>query len=272
MASLKLDTAQAQQDVASQNRNLQLQIAELGVEVKQADLASAQAHLNDVSTNANTNGAAIDREQRLADVLRSEADEARAAAQPTLVLHAPFDGVVTALTVGVGQNVQPRTTILRYADPQRLSVTATAAETEVSQLSAGQSVTVSVPGLNNKQLQGTIVDVGDVGLTDNASQQTQYPVRVDLGSALEGLNLKIGMSSTVSLNLRQANDVLHVPTSAMRRVNGKTLVSRVGADGQLSDVEIQVGETYGSDVEVLGGLQAGDTVAVIASSTVARSS
>ncbi len=265
--SLKLDQAQAGHAKAAQQVDTQSQIADLDVQAKQADLAAAQSRLNDLQ-NPSGSGA-IDREVRLAELLRGEADDARAAAQPVFVLRAPFDGLVTGVSVRAGQAVQPRTTIIRYADGQSLSVMATASETEVSQLSAEESVTVTFPALQDRSVQGTVVDISDVGNVDDATRQTSYPVRVELRAAQDGL--KMGMSALISLSLREARDVTYIPSAALRQANGKALVSRVEADGHISDVQVQVGATYGSNVEVTSGLETGDTVAVFSTSTVARS-
>jgi multidrug efflux pump subunit AcrA (membrane-fusion protein) len=260
-AALKLDQLQAARASLAAKSNTQVQLAQLEVEAKKADVAAAEARLRDLQNT--TAVATIDREERLAELLRGEADDARAAAQPTFILRAPFDGLVTALPVSVGQTVQPRTTVVRYADAQRLSVLATAADSEATQLSAGQAVDITLPGLQDRKLQGTIVDVGDAAAVDDTTKQTRYPVRVDLGTALDALQLKIGMTAVVSLNLRQVDDVLHIPTAAVRHVNGKMLVSKMDGDGQLSDVEVRLGESYGSDVVLLGGLDVGDTVAIV---------
>jgi macrolide-specific efflux system membrane fusion protein len=176
---------------------------------------------------------------------------------------------VSAVAVSPGQAVEPRATVIRFASNDGLTIIATASETEVSQLTADQQVDVTFPNIPNVTAQGTIVDISGVGSSTDG-KTTSFPVRVDLATAPS--QLKIGMAALLSLTLRQAPNVLYLPSNTIRQSNGTTLVSRLETDGRVTDVPIQIGSTYGSDVEVTNGLNEGDVVAVFRSggSAVAR--
>ena len=80
--------------------------------------------------------------------------------------------------------------------------------------------------------------------------------------------LKLGMSAMLNVDLRTAQDVLYVPGDAIRTVGEQTLATMVSSTGQVVDTPVRVGATFGSNVEVLSGLQEGDVVTVF-SATVA---
>jgi len=56
-------------------------------------------------------------------------------------------------------------------------------------------------------------------------------------------------------------DVLVVPRTAVRRIGQLTVVD-VAVDGVLHRRAVQLGRTFGDDVEVLSGLQVGERLAV----------
>jgi hypothetical protein len=76
-----------------------------------------------------------------------------------------------------------------------------------------------------------------------------------------------GGSATVVIVTKQLNDVLTVPTAALRQENGQMVVTKV-TDGKSETVVVTVGESYGAQTEVKSGLSDGDTVQV---TTITRS-
>ena len=72
-----------------------------------------------------------------------------------------------------------------------------------------------------------------------------------------------GMSAVVSLRVREAAAVLRVPSAAVLRAEaGRAESVWVVEDGRASRRDITVGARGEGHVEVLDGLQEGDTVAV----------
>jgi multidrug efflux pump subunit AcrA (membrane-fusion protein) len=173
-------------------------------------------------------------------------------------LTAPFDALVTGVEASVGQSVTPQNTIVRLADTSRYYVTANASEYDVLRLQPDQRVEVSFPAVSNAPVNGVIVDVGQIGSVQG--ERVQFPIRIDLNAAPE--RLRPGMTARINVALRRAEDALYVPSGALRRAGGETTVTRVGSDGRVGDVPIEIGDTFGNDVEVLDGLSEGDVVVV----------
>jgi hypothetical protein len=77
------------------------------------------------------------------------------------------------------------------------------------------------------------------------------------------------MSAQAGIAVSEAKDVLVAPRRAVRTIGGQTTVDKVDSGGQVQGVPVQVGRTFGSTVELLGGLQEGDVVAVYEGGTTA---
>jgi multidrug efflux pump subunit AcrA (membrane-fusion protein) len=207
-------------------------------------------------------GQAVRQGDRLAEL---SVDLAGAPAQPAAVLTAPFDALVTAVEVGVGQSVTPQSTVVRLADASRYYVSASASEFDVLRLEPDQSADVTFPAVSTAAVGGVIVDVGQVGTVQG--DRVQFPVRVNLERA--PAQLRPGMSARVNVALRRAENVLYVPSGAIRRSEGDVFVTRVDR-GQVTDVAVTVGETFGGDVEIRSGLNEGDVVAVYSQAPLVR--
>lgn len=278
-AKLNLDEAQAavdQSDATADASDSTPPFADHLLDAANSQLSADQARLT--ALQAGTSNVQITREQTRVDLLRDEAAAASTAAQPVVALTAPFDATVTQVGVTAGQTIvsgaaagsasaslgdQPgdsRVSAIGLVAAGPNSIIADASETDVGQLSQGQSVDLNFPGLPGQTASGTIVEIGATGVPKDNNGGVSYPVRVALSAAPP--LLKLGMTSQVTVNFGNAQDILVVPRDSVRTVNGATVVSKVDAQRQAQDVPVQVGRTLGSNVEVLAGLQEGDSVAV----------
>jgi hypothetical protein len=62
--------------------------------------------------------------------------------------------------------------------------------------------------------------------------------------------------------IAEAKDVLVSPRRAIRTISGQTMVDKLSGGGQVQAVPVQIGRTFGLNVELVSGLQEGDVVAV----------
>ena len=267
--SLRLEAVRAIQTTDSMAQNeLESKLADVNVQSAQAALDVVRSKLASLQQGPAADDLA--REENRAAILQDVANAAHQAVQRTIVAVAPFDGIVAAVDVRLGQSVDARTVAARVAGEGGVSIVAQASENDVSQLSLNQQVSVAFPGLGeNVSVDGTIVDISGAAapsttLTSSGETKISYPVTVELSSPPRAL--KLGMSALLNVNLRSANNVIYVPTNAIRKVNEQTLVTTIDPGGQLADSPIRVGDVFGTNVEVLSGLKEGDVVAVFAPS------
>jgi multidrug efflux pump subunit AcrA (membrane-fusion protein) len=268
-ATINRDDAQAAQAAAADAKTDPAQFADHALTASQAQLSADQARMQTLQGGAPA--LELTREQTKVDLLRGQSTAATAAAQPTVELKAPFDANVADVGITPGENLAPgatassdtttagRTPAIRLVAAGTTSIVANASESDVAQLDRGQSLDLSFPGLPGQAASGTIVDIASTP-TVNKDNQVTYPVRLDVASPPTAL--KLGMTAQATLSVAEAKDVLVAPRRAVRTVGGQTLVDKLGSDGQVQAVPVQVGRSYGLNVELLGGVQEGDVVAI----------
>jgi multidrug efflux pump subunit AcrA (membrane-fusion protein) len=259
-ATLRLQQARATDQLARSNRDSQGDIPDLRLSAAQAALSAAEARLRELENGSASTQAIQSEEQRTA-LLGDQALEARTAAQSVVVLAAPFDGTVTSVDVAANQSVEARTTVVRLDDPGRLSVLASVSEWDVTRLAADQRVDVTLPGVIDTTVPGTIADVSAAAVRQG--ERVAFPVRIDLNNVPAGA--RVGMTASVTFKTRLAEDVLYVPASAVRKQGDQTTVMRVNGDGSTEEVKVGSTEVFGNNVAISAGLREQDVVVVNAS-------
>ncbi|WP_248948518.1 efflux RND transporter periplasmic adaptor subunit [Oerskovia enterophila] len=274
--------------------------ADAAVLSARADLAEAQATLAD-SQDA-SDGSAADLARISADQAQVEvAQSAVTAAEVALAgatLTAPAAGLVTEVNVSVGQAVTGSTssasgsgsggnagtgsgatggTGASGAAPGATSsatttssgaafvivgtdaweAMATVGDADLPHLAVGNQVELTVDGLENMVF-GTVATIGL--LPSTTSGTATYPVTISVTGSPEGLH--DGVSADAEIIYERRTDVLTVPTAAVRTVDGESVVTQAGEDGEEVTTVVTVGETTGSLVEITSGLEEGDEVLV----------
>ncbi len=172
------------------------------------------------------------------------------------VLKAPFDGVVAAMNLVVGEPaVSPAVTLI---DPSRFRITVNVDEMDVTQLAPGMPAEVAVEALPDVRLTGTVERIGVAA--SSTSGAVYYPVVITLDPT--DAPLRADMSASVSIRVQELTDQLLIPTWALLTdPAGRPYVIRQSAGGQ-ERVNIQVGIRYGGYAQVLSGLSEGDVLIV----------
>jgi cobalt-zinc-cadmium efflux system membrane fusion protein len=98
-----------------------------------------------------------------------------------------------------------------------------------------------------------------VGSQVDTSSRT-IPIRIELANP--GGILRPGMSASVWLPLGQEGNVIAVPVAAVQRLQDKWTVFVPREQGVFEIREVGRGRDMGGEVEILQGLQAGETVVV----------
>lgn len=166
-------------------------------------------------------------------------------------LVAPFDGLMTAVALQVGDSVQAYNPVMTVADPHDLLIVTEQIDSgTMAKLSVGMGAMVDVPELGAPR-EATIVQLPNVGdPTDRGAR-----LRLTTPSPEAG----IGMSGKAEITLQERKDVLTVPPRFLRRYTGRTYV--VVQQGEIRrEVDIRLGIQTETEVEVVEGLQEGDRV------------
>lgn len=171
------------------------------------------------------------------------------------VVKAPFDGVITLRNVDAGALVSAGNTLLfRIAQTQNLRTYVSVPQSWVSSVRTGQTATIRVSGLPGREFTGT------VARTANALDPTSRTLLVEVKVPNSDGALLPGMSVQVDLSAPRRDAPLVIPADALViRANGSE-VAVVLPNGTIHVQKIQVGRDYGDRLEVLNGLNEGDTI------------
>ena len=180
-------------------------------------------------------------------------------------LRAPFNGIVVAVNIEAGQQVNANTQAIEIADPSIVEVSGSVDEIDVLFLQVGSQAFVSLEALGNQTLPGTVSSIANTG----TSQQgiVTYPVTIRVDSSESG-QLPEGLSATAQVIIREQTDSVLIPLQALYgSVQAPTV--RVVSGNDIVEREVTLGISDDFWVVVEGGLNEGETISmeVVGSST-----
>lgn len=210
---------------------------------------------------------------RNAELSLSDAQEGLRVAQDLLedyTITSPIDGTVIEKNYKAGDNIDPSAAASGQSaymaviyDMSRLTFDMNVSELDVSQLRVGQSVTFTSDALEGQTFTGHVDKININGTTLNGS--TNYPVTVVVD---EGEGLYPGMNVSAEILVEELGEVLSIPVEAVQRGN-TVLVAPAEAlndKGELTDPTkleeraVELGRGDSENIEVLSGLEEGETV------------
>jgi len=247
--------------LAINNKMLAVEQAQMNLEDAKIAVEDAERAVDDAKYSLE--GAQVDVEDAKLDV--EEAKEALEKAQSDLdeanslspVITAPFAGFITKVNVEGGDEVLKGTVVAQIADPNMFESEILVSELDISkvELEGEASVKASATGVSLPAIVTQIAPTATI-----SSGVVNYSVTVEVESVPEDVNLKEGMTVTVSLIVSKAENVLLVPYSAVITENGQKYVQVVSADGSTEMRQVTTGDTDYQYTEISEGLSEGEQV------------
>ncbi|MGE4275980.1 MAG: efflux RND transporter periplasmic adaptor subunit [Lawsonibacter sp.] len=195
----------------------------------------------------------------------------------------PIKGTIIDKNYNAGETTESSQVMCTIYDLSYLTMTLDVDELDISNIVVGQTVSITADAVEDKTYEGVVTKVSVAGTS--SSGVTTYPVTIRLD---ETDGLLPGMNVDATIVLDSATDVLAIPSAALQRGNtvlvtadspsasSGTPVNQSGSeDGDTSQsgsetyysVAVTVGVSDDTYTEVTSGLQEGDTVAYIATSS-----
>ena len=212
------------------------------------------------------------------------------------VVRSPISGTIISRPVEVGQVISSPTSavgggtlLMTMADLSKVRVRALVDEIDVGKVSIGQTVSIKVAASRDKEFFGTVSKIEPLAKVEQ--NVTTFPVLIDIDNkenllllgmntdvVIEILNKQVAMSApTMSLRTRKdiysAASILNIPKSDVdnflgNKVKGenynKFIVIKDSKNGPAL-TWVEIGESDLSNVEVINGLNTGDTVYILPS-------
>ena len=180
----------------------------------------------------------------------------------TPIITAPTSGKISDLMVAPGMVISPVTgeggdshKLFSIITGQEALVSISVSEIDISQIDTGQKVIIVVDAIADKTFTGKVVGL------DRTGSVTQGVVNYFSLIALDTSDKALlpNMSVTVEIILSSKPNVLVVPAGAISQFQGQAIV-RVLVNGQPQEREVEIGLTTPTQVEILNGLEEGETV------------
>ena len=201
---------------------------------------------------------------------------------------APITGTIVDKNYNAGEITEANQVLCSIYDLSYLTMTLSVDELDIANIQVGQTVAVTADAVEDTTYEGVVTKVSVAGTSSGSA--TTYPVTIRID---ETDGLLPGMSVDATITLDSAEDVLAIPAAALNR--GDTVLvtadspSAAGAEAQQpedgTDAETSAGggdaETAGDEssqyvsvqvttgisddsyIEITSGLQEGDTVVYI---------
>ncbi len=171
--------------------------------------------------------------------------------QAALSVRAGISGVLTELPHQVGEHVAPGTTLAKVVQPDQLKASLKIPETQARDIQIGQPAEIDT---HNGIIPGKVTRI------DPAVQNGTVTVDVELLGALpQGARPDLSVDGTIDLD--RMTDVLYVGRPAFGNENSTITLFRVSPDGKTATrVPVKVGRASVNSIQVIEGLNAGDTV------------
>lgn len=294
--------AQAQAQEAQQRANLTQAQRDLDrllqLRARDSLLVSPQ-QLDDAETRVEVQRALLESATYGVSQARAGVDEATDRLSKT-IFTAPMAGKVTRLNIEEGETViigtmnNPGSLVLTISDLSVIEIVVQVDETEVSDVSLGDSASIRIDAFPNKTFAGHVTEIGNSAITPPSGQTANQQAAIDFEVVLTlketDAPLRPDLSATADIIVERREKALAVPIIALTVRDRDDVIGEEGTDdpsapaggarsssqagGAPDDVEgvfvvqggavefrpVEIGIAGQQYFEVLSGLQEGDTV------------
>jgi len=173
----------------------------------------------------------------------------------TMVLHAPFRGIITERSILEGGHAQPGQPLYHIADISNVWVYADIYEYEAPWIKLGQTAEMTLAYEPGAVYHGKVTYL--YPYVKNTTRTLQ--VRMEFKNS-KGFKLKPDMWANVTLKSAVAREGLAVPVQSVIRTGTKDIALVALEGGRFEPRELRLGAQAGDEFQVLDGLKEGERV------------
>ncbi|WP_285768038.1 HlyD family efflux transporter periplasmic adaptor subunit [Peribacillus sp. SI8-4] len=176
---------------------------------------------------------------------------------------APFDGTVTTLDVEAGDRISGSDAVAHVTDYKKLKTTVSVDELDIPSVKKGQTVDIKASAFEDETFTGKVTTVAKEGTYENGVSSFDVTIQID-----KPRDIKIGMSTEVSILTNHAKDVLYVPIEAVQSDGEKKYVNvqQAGvtdvAAGTGTKTMVETGINNDRYIELTSGLEEGQEISL----------
>lgn len=171
-------------------------------------------------------------------------------------LYAPFDGVVLEKLAGEGEIVAMAIPVVVFADLSRIKVAVSVPETELEQITTGNTATVTIAAADTMTYRGKINLIGSYA--DPLARDFTAEVELDN----PGMRIRPGMVAEVQVNTERETNAITLPLGTLLKdLDGSNYVYIVDLQKRRAfRRDVATGAITGNSIVISSGLREGETV------------
>ena len=191
--------------------------------------------------------ASRDKAQSVIDALKNQKDD--------LTLRAPRSGMIGFRQAEVGNIVSAGQKVLSIVDNSNIYIDCSVSEQDIGQMVLGLPTTIGIESLG-KSFTGKIIYI-----SPSIDSKTQaFTIRMILDKPED--SIRSGMFARTKINTILRAQTLFVPKEAVLSLNGKDRIFVVNSSNQVEERIVQLGLRNDKSIEIISGIQDGETIAV----------
>lgn len=168
-----------------------------------------------------------------------------------LLVRAGYSGILTDIPVQVGQQVAAGTTLAKVVDPTELKAQLQIAETQAKDIQLGQYASIDT---HNGIVPGKVVRISPAVVNGTVTVDVALE-----GKLPEGARPDLSVDGTIEIS--HLTNVLYVGRPAFGQSNSTVgLFKETDGGKEAERVQVKLGEASVNEVQILKGLNVGDTV------------
>lgn len=168
---------------------------------------------------------------------------------------APADGTVTSIGVSDGDRVSKGQVIAHITNYDDLQTTVQIDELDIPKVKVGQTASIKVNAFPDTTYTGKVTAVANEGTVSNGVSTFDVTVHMN-----KPTNVKVGMTTEVSILVQSKDNALYVPIEAVHSINNEKYVVVEKGDGSVARQTVKTGISNEDYVEITDGLTEGEVV------------
>jgi len=174
---------------------------------------------------------------------------------------APFDGTVTTMDVEEGDRVSSSEVLAHVTDYKKLKTTISVDELDVPSVKKGQTVEIKASAFEDETFTGEVTSVAKEGTYENGVSSFDVTIKIDKPG-----DIKVGMSTEVSILTNSVKDALYVPIEAVQ-IDGEEKYVNIQQSGTTegdasTKKVVETGISNDRYIEITSGLEEGQFVSL----------
>ena len=174
------------------------------------------------------------------------------------IVYATESGTVTEVAYAAGDDIVSDATLVTYTDPKNVTMTVSISQDDISSVSVGEEVSISLTAYPDETFAGTVSSIATSATA--GSSTVNYDVTVLFSGDIS--KVYSGMTGDVTLAGKTISDTLYISNQAVHLDGARSYVKVLDENGNVSERDITTGYSNGKIAAVESGLEEGETILI----------